>query len=389
MKKLLLQFGAGGIGRALAGPLFSRAGYDVLFVDANPDLVARLRACHEYTLCTKDDPPATEIIRNIDALHLSETDAITDAVLRADLIGTAVGPSHIPSVLKTILPGLLKRTAPVSILFCENLHDITTLARETLLPKFPAFPDFPFDARIGLVPTCIGKMVPRPPSEVLARDPLEIWGEAYDKIIADPTAFRGEIPRVKGLVLPQHFPAYVDRKLYLHNLGHATCAVHGFQRGHTYISEAIADPFVENETRAVMVESSLALAKRWPDALDKDRLLQHTEDLLRRFKNPFLRDTIFRVGRDLPRKLSPSDRFIGALRMIQETRGNPAPLTRAIAAALKFRALDENGNPCAEDLAFFEKIRISGLDEILRTHCQIEDAKIREAIYNAYSQIHR
>ncbi len=380
--KLYLHFGAGGIGRALAGSIFSEAGYELLFVDAAPQLVAQLHARHAYTIRIKDTlppgaPDAIEI-RNVDALALTDTDAIRDAVERADLIGTAVGAIHVPDVLKIMLPGLLCRTTPVSILFCENLHDIHTFARDTLRPLVPR--DFPLDERVGLVPTCIGKMVPRPPAEALARDPLEVWGEAYNKIIADPAAFRGEIPRVKGLVLPQCFPAFVDRKLYIHNLGHATCAVHGFQRGHAHISEAIADPEVERETRAVMTESALALAKRYPETFDKARLLQHVDDLLRRFQNPFLQDTVFRVGRDLPRKLLPNDRFIGALRLVSDMHGDIQPLVRAIAAALHFHALDENHQPCAEDVAFFEKIEARGLDDILRAHCKIEDPKIRAAI---------
>ena len=382
MNKTYLHFGAGGIGRALAGPLFASAGYDVLFVDANPSLVASLRTCHEYTLRTKDTlppgTPDTEVFRNVNALHLDEAAAITDAVARAACIGTAVGAAHVPAVLKAMVPGLLKRATPVSIIFCENLHDAPARAREALVPLLPR--GFPLDERIGLVPACIGKMVPRPPAEALAADPLEVWGEAYHKIIVDPSAFRGEVPRVKGLVLPHCFPAYVDRKLYLHNLGHATCAAHGFLRGHAFISDAIADPAVERETRAVMETAAAALAARWAGALDKERLSQHVDDLLRRFHNPWLRDTVFRVGRDLPRKLSPGDRFIGALRMVVEAKGDPAPLLRAIAAALRFRALDENGQPDPADAAFLAKVAEQGADEVLRVHCGLEDPALREGV---------
>ena len=376
--KLYLHFGAGGIGRALAGPIFSRAGYNVLFVDAAPQLVELLHERRAYTVRVKDTlPPGTpdsEVIRNVDALALTDMEAITKAVTEADVIGTAVGQAHVPAVLKTMLPGLLKRTSPVSILFCENIHDARSFALETLSPLLPK--NFPLDERIGLVPTCIGKMVPR----AITDDPLEVWGEAYDKIIADPTAFRGEIPRVKGLILPPCFLAFVDRKLYIHNLGHATCAVHGFLRGHATICEAIGDEAVERETRAVMRASALALAKRWPNALEKEDLLQHVEGLLHRFHNPFLRDTVFRVGRDLSRKLKPDDRFIGALRLVREQHGDTNPVIRAIAAALNFHAIDENGNPFAGDVAFFEEIKTRGLDEVLRAHCQIEDPAIRVAI---------
>ena len=38
-----VHFGAGNIGRALAGPIFSRAGYEVVFVDAVPEIVSALQ----------------------------------------------------------------------------------------------------------------------------------------------------------------------------------------------------------------------------------------------------------------------------------------------------------------------------------------------------------
>jgi len=129
-----------------------------------------------------------------------------------------------------------------------------------------------------------------------------------------------------------------------------------------------------------MSTAATALAARWPDALDANRLSQHVDDLLRRFHNPWLRDTVFRVGRDLPRKLSPDDRFIGALRMVVETGGDPAPLLRAIAAALRFRALDENGQPEPADAAFLEQVKTRGADEVLRAHCNIVDPALRAAI---------
>ena len=40
---LIVHFGAGNIGRSLVGTLFSRAGYEILFVDAAPDIVVALR----------------------------------------------------------------------------------------------------------------------------------------------------------------------------------------------------------------------------------------------------------------------------------------------------------------------------------------------------------
>ena len=51
---LIVHFGAGNIGRSLVGTLFSRAGYDIRFVDAAPDIVQALQARHGYRVVIKD-----------------------------------------------------------------------------------------------------------------------------------------------------------------------------------------------------------------------------------------------------------------------------------------------------------------------------------------------
>jgi mannitol-1-phosphate 5-dehydrogenase len=374
MHKLYVHFGAGNIGRSLAGALFSQAGYDVLFVDAAPELVQALHERRRYRVVVKDvlppGAPDSYWVERVDAISARDAEAVADAVARADVIGTAVGAQVLPLVLRSVAPGLARRTTPVSILFCENLHGAAALARRELTAALP--PGFPLAERIGLVETSIGKMVPLMPAGVRERDPLEVWCEAYNRIIADRAGFVGPIPDVPGLELKGCFAAYVERKLYVHNLGHATCACHGFLKGYAQIWEAMADPAVAAETRAVMDETARALIRRYSDEFDAAGQHAHVEDLLRRFGNRALGDTVFRVGRDLPRKLAPGDRFIGGLRLVAEVGGDLQPLCRAVAAALQFRATDEAGQPFAADVAFLDRIATEGAPAVLAAHCGLD-----------------
>jgi mannitol-1-phosphate 5-dehydrogenase len=374
MHKLYVHFGAGNIGRSLAGALFSQAGYDVLFVDAAPDLVQALHERRRYRVVVKDvlppGAPDAYWVERVDAISARDAEAVADAVARADVIGTAVGAQVLPLVLRSAAPGLARRATPVSILFCENLHGAAALARRELTAALP--PGFPLDERVGLVETSIGKMVPLMPAEARQRDPLEVWCEAYNRIIADRAGFVGPIPDVPGLELKGCFAAYVERKLYVHNLGHATCACHGFLKGYAQIWEAMADPAVAAETRAVMDETARALIRRYPDEFTAAGQHEHVEDLLRRFGNRALGDTVFRVGRDLPRKLAPGDRFIGGLRLVAEFGGDLQPLCRAVAAALQFRAADEAGQPFAADVAFLDRIAAEGAQAVLAAYCGLD-----------------
>jgi mannitol-1-phosphate 5-dehydrogenase len=384
MMPLYVHFGAGNIGRALAGPIFSRAGYQVLFVDAVPEIVRALHERREYRVVIKDTlPPGTPdsfMVTGVGGVDVRDQEAVKAAVARADLIGTAVGAAHLPSVLNAIAAGLPEREGrPVSLLFCENLHGLARMARETLSRALPE--DFPLDQQVGLVETSIGKMVPLMPQEVRRNDPLEVWGEAYNAIIADRNGFVGPVPDdIEGLLLKQCFQAYVDRKLYIHNLGHATCAYHGYLRGHALIDDAMCDPAVLAETEAVMQESARALARRYPQELDTAGLAEHVADLLRRFGNQALGDTVFRVGRDLPRKLAPGDRMIGGLRLVQSEQGDIAPVCRAIAAALQFAATDETGQPFAPDVAFRVRLAEEGTEAVLCAHSGLDPMRDAAAL---------
>lgn len=390
-RPLYLHFGAGNIGRSLAGALFSRGGYDVLFVDALPEIVSALHARRCYRVVVKDDlpagAPAEFWIEHVDGIAAQDAVAVADAVARADAIGTSVGASVLPRVLAAMAPGLLRRTRPVSIILCENLHHAADVARAALRQHLP--PGFPLAERVGLVETSIGKMVPILPAEVRARDPLEVWGEAYNRIIADRDGFAGEAPRVEGLDLQTHFTAYVDRKLYIHNLGHAVCACEGCLRGQVFIWQAIGDPAVAGSTRAVMEAAAAALAVRYPEVFTAAELRVHVADLLRRFGNRALGDTVFRVGRDLPRKLAPGDRFIGALRLVQAAGGDIGPVCRGIAAAFRFTATDEQGKPFPADEAFLAQVAERGLWQVLIDHCRldpVQDAKAIEQIEECFGK---
>ena len=373
-RPLMVHFGAGNIGRSLVGSLFSKAGYDILFVDAAADIVTALHARRGYRVVIKDDLPAgapdSMEVCNADAIDVRDTEAVAAAVARADLIGTSVGANVLPIVLRGLVPGLIRRTHPVSIIFCENLHGVVELARQTLNAGLPA--DFDLAGRVGLVATSIGKMVPIMPAEARARDPLEVWGEAYNVIIADRQAFVGPIPTVAGLELKANFQAYVDRKLYIHNLGHAVCACHGYLHNCIRIAEAMALPAVAADTRAAMAASARALGARYPNEFSTADLDAHVADLLRRFRNQALGDTVFRVGRDLPRKLAGDDRFIGALRLVAATGGDTRPICRGIAAALHFAAADEQGQRFAPDDGVRAQVAAQGPVAFLVAHAKLD-----------------
>lgn len=391
MKKLL-QFGAGNIGRSLVGQIFSRAGWEVVFVDAIPAIVEALNERRGYVVRVKDtlrdgDPDSFEVV-NVRCLHIDDDAGIAQAVAEADVISTSVGARNIPGVMRLVALGLNNRTKPVSIMLCENVRDASHRAAEDLKKYLPA--GFTREGNVGFVETSIGKMVPIMPADLRQSSPVEVWGEAYNKLIADRNGFIPEVPDVPGLVPVDNIAAHVDRKLFIHNLGHAVAAYHGYLRGKTHIWECMAEEAIHAEARDAMWESGRALIAHYPGVFTEEGQREHIDDLLRRFANRALGDTVYRVGRDLRRKLSPDDRCIGAARICLAEGVDPANIVRAIAAGFHFRATDDEGRMFAADAELHRALEAKGLNGMLDEVCGLDperDAALVEKISAAYESL--
>ncbi len=361
------MYGAGNIGRGFLGPLLSGSGYEVVFVDVNDAVVARLNADRAYPVRVVSNAGAREtMIRDVRAVHGSDREGVTAAIAGADLLATAVGVNALPGIAGPIASGLHARwaagnPAPLDILICENLIDANHHLKRLVGDALPEAERGWLDARAGFVEASIGRMVPVMTPEMQEGNPLRVWVEEYAELPVDRDGFRGPIPPIRGLVPFTPFAFYIHRKLFIHNMGHALVAYLGQPKGYRYVWEAVGDPEILRVARAAMTESARALAAEHGVPLQE--LAAHVEDLLQRFGNRQLGDTIDRVGRDLSRKLAPGDRMIGALRCCLRNGIEPVNVCLGIAAALRFR--DPVPGPASLHL------RAGGPEEVLERICQL------------------
>jgi len=387
-------FGAGNIGRSLVGCLFSRSGYEVVFIDIMDEIVKALNERRRYRIIIRNVSPETIWVENVRAVNAGDVEKVIDEIATADIIATAVGANNLPSIYETIARGLIKRynlgKGAIDILICENLRDSSKIFREGLLKFLPE--DYPIDSIVGIVETCIGKMVPLMSEEEKKSDILMVVAEAYDKIIADAKAFKCGIPKVEGIIPKENITAYVDQKIFVHNMGHAITAYLGFitDPNMKYIWEAISNPYIYEVVKRAMWESGESLILEYPKEFNRGNMGEYIEDLIRRFNNKALGDTIYRVGRDLPRKLSRNDRLIGALLLDIKHSIHPVYTSIGTAAAFLFRGKDENGNLYPSDDLFAKEIYLHGIDFILKEICRLDFNREKEAvdlIKNSYQLI--
>ena len=382
----LLQFGAGNIGRSFMGALFSRAGWDVVFVDVNAAVVAALNQKRAYTVVIKREGKSDErrSVGPVRAVDGRNADAVAAEIADADLVSTSVGKAAFPKILPVIAAGLAEREKrfpgrPLDIIIAENARGADEFYWKTLAAALG--PAYPLAERVGLVETSIGKMVPIMRAEDLAVDPLQVFAEEYEELILDGRGFRGAVPAVAGLKPVDDIRAYVDRKLFVHNLGHAATAYFGFAAdpAAALIPDALALPGVEAAVRRAMGEAADALAAEYPAAFTRADLAAHVDDLLFRFKNRALGDTVHRVGRDLYRKLGREDRLVGAMLLCARRRLPFDGIAAAYRAALSFAAPDETGRLFPDDERFRREALPRGLAAVLREVSGLDGAAPADA----------
>ncbi len=321
----IVQFGAGAIGRGFLGQLWTDGGYEVVFVDIDPALVDALNRRRSYPLRLVDTAGATlKTIAPVLALPLSEPEAIIDALATCAFAATAVGANAFETLAPLMARGAQKRAAePLRVIVCENQNDAARhLAR--------AAGDV---HALVCVDASVGRMVPPPTPQMLAEDPLLIATEPYAILPIDADAWVGDVPVIPGLKPVRPFAGYAARKLFTHNGGHALLAYEGAHRRHTSIGQCVEDPELLRQLCGFWDETGRALCARY--GFDPAEQRAYEDDLLRRFANGALGDTVERVGRDPARKLRADDRLVGAALLCLEEGIEPLHIVRAIAAALR------------------------------------------------------
>ncbi len=336
----IVVFGAGNIGRGFLGQLFHEAGWEVVLVDANERLVETLRAHPEYPVRLVDNlSDRTFWVGPVRCIDVRDAKAVLAELESADLAATAVGPSRVLGLAPLLAEGALRRGRPLDVILAENLWKASeAMARAVSESAFAEAA-----GQLGWVESSIGRMVPlRAP--LADEHPLLIVAEPYAELPVDASGFLGTIPKLPTLRPCKPFEGFVARKLFVHNAGHACAAYLGAEKGYETIWRSVEDPEIAAVVRGAMRESAEAIHRRY--GLDSDSLAAHAEDLLQRFGNRPLGDSVSRVAANPIRKLGANERFLGAIRLCLEEGVEPTNLARGAAAALRYRC--ETDPDCAK-----------------------------------------
>ena len=386
MKGKAVMFGAGNIGRGFIGQLFSESGYEVVFVDVVQELLDLFNKEHHYRLQTVSNEGSKDYsIGPVSGVDSRNQAAVAEAVAEASICATAVGANVLKFVAPNLAAGLALRAKrnlpPINVIVCENLHGAPEYLRGLLEQSIPEEAKSYLAEKTGLVETVIGRMVPAPTPEMRAQDIGWIKVEPYKELPVKRSGFVGPIPDIVAMTPYDDFDVFGARKLYVHNCGHALMSYVAYQRGYEYAYEALEDNEIRSFMLAGLRESVDGICAKFK--ADRDWLYAHVDDLLKRFANRSLGDTVYRLGRDPIRKLAAEDRLVGAANLAVEGGGRPVHLAWGIAAALLFNPADDPSAPALQ-----AKIKENGVEAALAEVSGIQkDSVLGKLVLDAYAKL--
>ncbi|AGP42457.1 mannitol-1-phosphate 5-dehydrogenase [Serratia sp. TSA_7] len=377
-----LHFGAGNIGRGFIGKLLADAHAELTFADVNQTVLDLLNSRKSYQVHVVGEQARVESVNNVSAVNSGSEEAVA-LIAEADIVTTAVGPQILAKIAGTVAKGLIKRhqqgnTQPLNIIACENMVRGTSQLKQHVFDALPQDEQAWVEQHIGFVDSAVDRIVP--PAEAGSNDPLEVTVETFSEWIVDQTQFKGQPLAIAGMELTDNLMAFVERKLFTLNTGHAITAYLGQQAGLLTIRDAILDSAIRRVVKGAMEESGAVLIKRY--GFDADKHAAYIDKILSRFENPYLHDDVERVGRQPLRKLSAGDRLIKPLLGTLEYGLPHDNLIQGIAAAMSYRSEQD---PQAQELvALLAKLGPkAALAQISGLPVESEVVEQAVAVYNA------
>ena len=106
----LVLFGAGKIGRSFIGQLFSKGGYEVVFIDICKPVVDELNLRHNYNVVIKGEGSDKVInVKNVRGVFAGDTESVIAEITTADIAAVSVGLNGLKAIMPVIAKGLISR----------------------------------------------------------------------------------------------------------------------------------------------------------------------------------------------------------------------------------------------------------------------------------------
>ena len=230
--KQAIMIGAGNIGRGFIGALLEKSGYHVTFADVAENLITAINERKSYTVHIQDRECAEWTVTNISGISSAGPELAEAIAGDCQLITTAVGLRILPIVAKPIAAGIQARKAAgstqiLNVVACENAIRGTSQLRDAVYSNLSEEELAYAKEYVGFADCAVDRIVPKASFE----NPLDVAVEQYTEWDVEKGGWKGQRPEIEGLGWVDDLDAYLERKLFTLNSGHAICAYLGALRG--------------------------------------------------------------------------------------------------------------------------------------------------------------
>lgn len=375
-----LHFGAGNIGKGLIGNLLSQTGYHVCFVDVNQNVIDQINQNHQYSIEILDDHHSINTIFPVSAFNsITQEEQVVDAIVNADIITTSVGVDNLSKITKVLAKGLLKRVKQkkkVDVIANENTVNASNVLKKEIQQVVSPEEMKMINRYVGFPNSAIDRMAldhPEGGATVLV-EPYFEW------VINQTEMIQLKQPLIRHATYVDQLRPYIERKLYLVNMGHAAIAYLGHLADESTIQSALNHPKIEKIVRGAMAESSQYIIHAFH--MNPDEVTQYINKTMQRFKNKNIQDDVLRVGRSPIRKLGSNERLVKPTIELFRLGFPIKYLTIAIAAAFRFHHSQDH-----ESVELQKYILEHGIDQAITHFTNIQEPAINEQIKRNYIQL--
>jgi mannitol-1-phosphate 5-dehydrogenase len=380
---LAVHFGAGNIGRGFIGALLYQANYHTTFVDVNETIINEINQKQEYNVVLASEDSETLTVKNISGINsVTDPDQVVEAITKADIITTAVGPNILGIISELIAKGLRERaktnSSKLNLIACENMIGGSSLLKEKVFEHISEEEKAAFNELYAFPNAAVDRIVPNQKND----DLLQVSVEPYYEWVVEETAIKGDKPKINGVTYVKDLKPYIERKLFTVNTGHSVPAYLGRYMGYTTINEAMKDKNIQEIIEGALNESGEALIQTYQ--FDRTQHQDYIHKIIDRFKNPYISDEVTRVARGPIRKLGSQDRLVRPATMYFDVTGKePIYLAKVIAAVLEYKNEQDD-----EAQKLQQMITENGYEKTLQTIAELEpDHPLVKAVLKELEEI--
>ena len=338
MKKAVI-IGAGNLGRGLLGIELSRNDYCLAFIDKDPNIVKSLNKNKGYAV-NFFGPRHPEKVTIEHAYSTDQPAEICGAILRADLLFTAVGAQNLKSageIISSAYRGLTYRRSayrksekPGIVVACENVPENSARLKEHIRLERRCQENLEF-ANCVVDRICLSR-----DGSLIVEDPFE-WIIETTRQIGKGKIRDGQIG--EGIRTTKNLRPYFARKQFLVNGLHGILGYAGNFHGVSYVHDAVNHPTI----RALIEEASeeMEWAIRLEYGYSRRELSNYAKQVMARFANPEVEDGTARLVRDPIRKLQVGERFMAPALLAYSHGIYPENICKGIAYLLLYHGDDQ------------------------------------------------